>query len=436
MSQEVISMTARDLKRLHLVQQVLERKLRQKEAASLSGCSVRQLQRWMMRVRQDGPQGLIHKLRGKVSNQKLPECLKQKVLMLWQAHYQGFGPTLTQEKLFERNKIRVGRETLRCWLIESKLWIPPRKKHPHRQWRQRKACFGEMLQLDGSHHDWLEGRAPKLVLMALIDDATNRIYARFYDYEGTLPAMDSFLRYARVYGLPQSVYVDRHTTYRSPGKLTIADELSGRERLQSQFERALSELGVSVIFAYSPQAKGRIERLFGILQDRLVKELRLANACSLKEANDFLERYLIRHNHRFSLKAISPTNLHRKLPKPHTLKRILSIRQNRSLKNDNTIQHNGKTYLLKKHSPQTVQVEERLDGKLYLLDKNRLLDYQEIQTRPPQLPKPKPGPLGNRRPHTPDIDHPWRQYDYVQRLKAGKTLEKEDTSKLLKIGHF
>ena len=433
---EVISMTAQETRRLYVIQQVLDRKIKQAKASELLDLSLRHIRRLIRRVRASGASGIIHRLRGKASNRKYAENIKQKVLALTQSRYRDFGPTLLSEKLREEHQYSINRETLRLWLVKAGLWSQKRSSQRHHFWRQRKASFGEMIQMDGSHHDWLEGRAPKLVLMALIDDATNRIYARFYDYEGTLPAMDSFLRYARAYGLPQSVYVDRHTTYRSPGKLTIEDELSGRERLQSQFERALSELGVSVIFAYSPQAKGRIERLFGILQDRLVKELRLANACSLKEANELLKRYLTRHNHRFSLKAIHPTNLHRKLPNPQTLKHILSIRQDRSLRNDNTIQHNGKTYLLKQHSPQTVQVEERLDGKLYLLDKNRLLDYQEIPARMPQPLRLKSRPRGNRRPRTPDTHHPWRQYDYVRRLKAGKTIEKEDTSKLLKIGHF
>ena len=434
---EVISMTVQETRRLYVVQQVLDHKIRQLKASELLNLSLRHIRRLVKRVREAGACGIVHRLRGRTSNRKLPESLRQKVIMLTKGRYRDFGPTLLSEKLCQEHKHRVNRETLRQWLLTAGLWSPKRKTKRHHVWRQRKACFGEMIQMDGSHHDWLESRGPKLVLMALIDDATNRISARFYDYEGTLPAMDSFLRYCRRYGLPQSIYVDRHTTYHSPGKLTLADELSGRERLKSQFERALSELGVSVIFAYSPQAKGRVERLFGILQDRLVKELRLSGACSLKEANNFLERYLTQHNRRFSLSALSPTDLHRKLPNQQTLEHVLSIRKNRSLRNDNTIQHDGKTYLLNtRHCPQTIQTEERLDGKLYLLDKNRLLDYQEVQARPPQPPKPKQGPSGTQRRRTPKTNHPWRQFDYAQRLKAYKTLEKEDTSKLLRIGHF
>ncbi len=168
--------------------------------------------------------------------------------------------------------------------------------------------------------------------MAYIDDATSEVFARFYAYEGTLPAFDSFARYARRYGLPQSVYVDRHTTYRSPGKRTVIDELAGRSRPQSQFERALSELGVQVIPAYSPQAKGRIERLFGTFQDRFIKELRLAGATTREAANRFLEGYLPRYNRQFRRPPRSPVNLHRPCPPAAVVRRALTIRQPRGLR--------------------------------------------------------------------------------------------------------
>ena len=169
-----------------------------------------------------------------------------------------------------------------------------------------------MVQLDGSHHDWLEGRGPKLVLMGYIDDATSTVEARFYDHEGTVPALDSFRCWVQRYGIPCSVYLDKHTTYRSPQIPTVEEQLQGHEQSQSQFQRAMSELGVEVIHAHSPAAKGRIERLFQTLQDRLVKELRLAKASSLAEANQVLERYLSLHNQRFRVLAAQPTDLHRR----------------------------------------------------------------------------------------------------------------------------
>ena len=288
MRQEVMVMTAREAKRLYVVQQVVERTLRQRAAAELLACSVRQLRRWVVRVRQAGPPGIVHQLRGRPSNRRHPVRLQQRVVQLWQTQYRGFGPTLTQEKLAERDHIRVGRETVRRWLRAAGLWSRQRQgRAPHR-WRERKAAAGEMIQMDGSHHDWLEGRGPPLVLMGYIDDATSRVFARFYDYEGTVPALDSFARYVRRYGLPQSLYADRHTTYRAPGTRTVEDELAGRARPQSQFERAVTELGVTLIPAYSPQAKGRVERLFRTFQDRVIKEMRLAQVTTREAANRFL----------------------------------------------------------------------------------------------------------------------------------------------------
>jgi transposase len=437
---EVIVMTGEESRRLYVIQQVIERKIRQRQAAELLGRSVRQVRRLVRRVRQDGPRGIGHRLRGRRSNRRHADTFQQRVVALYRTHYADFGPTLAREKLAERHRLRVGRETLRRWLVAAGAWAGLRQAPRHHQWRERKACCGEMVQVDGSHHDWLEGRGPRLVLMAYIDDATNRVFARFYDYEGTLPALDSFARYARRYGLPQSVYVDRHTTYRALGKRTIQDELAGRARPQSQFERALSELGVQVIPAYSPQAKGRIERLFGTFQDRLVKELRLAGVATREAANRFLEAYLPRHNRQFSRVARSPVDLHRPCPSAHQLRRILTIRQQHVLRNDNTVQHETTTYLLEArwngHRPTTIDAEVRLDGKLYLLTGDQVLRYRQLPARPVVAPPPARPPSRRRARITPAVDHPWRQFERVQRLKAFKNRtvllgRKEDIS----IGH-
>ena len=278
---DIIRMSIREVKRLKVIQEAIERHITQRVAASLIGLSERQTRRLVRAVREEGEEGVIHRLRNRFSNRKTPAEVKAKVLMFYRSKYSGFGPTLATEKLGELDGIKLSDETLRKWLMEVGLWQRRRKRSRHRQWRQRKECFGEMVQLDGSHHDWLEGRGPELVLMAYIDDATNHVLARFYDYEGTIPGMDSFKRYARRYGLPVSIYLDRHTTYlktqntcKSTKKPTEWEEFEKIEPL-SQFERALKELGVDVTHAYSPQAKGRVERLFGVLQDRLIKEMRL-----------------------------------------------------------------------------------------------------------------------------------------------------------------
>jgi hypothetical protein len=210
------------------------------------------------------------------------------VRQLYQEKYQGFGPTLTAEKLGELVGIQVSKESVRAWLMESGQWQQRRKAGAHRHWRERKSCFGEMLQLDGGHRDWFEGRRPKCVLMAYIDDATSRVYGRFYEHEGTVPAMDSFKRYIRKYGIPMSVYMDKHTTYKSTAEPSIEEEMTGIAPL-SEFGRALTELEVDIIHAHSPQAKGRIERLFKTLQDRLVKEMTLRDIAAIEEANRYLD---------------------------------------------------------------------------------------------------------------------------------------------------
>ncbi len=430
MRQEVLAMTAQEAKRLYIVQQVLAHKLRQRPAAALLSCSVRQIKRLVRRVRAVGPCGIIHQLRGQPSNRRHPAALQQRVLRLWQTDYRGFGPTLTQEKLVERDHIRVGRETVRRWLGAAGLWQRQRRgREPHR-WRERKAAWGEMLQMDGSHHDWLEGRGPRLVLMAYIDDATSRVFARFYDYEGTAPALDSFARYVRRDGLPQSLYADRHMTYRSPGKRTIEDELAGRPRPQSQFERAVTALGVTLIPAYSPQAKGRVERLFRTFQDRVIKEMRLAQVTTREAANRFLRGYLPRYNRRFSRVPQSPVNLHRPAPPQVVLTRILAIRETHALRHDNTLRHATKLYLIDgrwpSQRPKSLQVEERLDGKLYLLDGDRVLRYREVRERPLVSP-PRHAPTGSQRRRTPAPDHPWRRFSFAQN-RTVLLSEKEDIS--------
>ena len=288
---DIIMATQEELRSLHVVRKAIDKVITQKEAADTIDLSERQVRRKVKRIRQEGEKGAIHRSRGRPSNRATPDKIKNKVLTLFKNKYPDFGPTLASEKLFERDKIKINDETLRLWLIEESIPYKKRKKRPHRQWRERKHRFGQMIQMDGSDHDWLEGRAPECVFMGYIDDATGNPFGRFYEYEGTIPAMDSFKRYITKYGIPLSLYLDKHTTYKSTKKLTIEDELNNREAL-SQFERALGELSVEVIHANSPQAKGRIERLFNTFQDRLIKELRLAKAKTINEANKVLERFL------------------------------------------------------------------------------------------------------------------------------------------------
>ena len=242
--------------------------------------------------------------------------------------------------------------------------------------------------------------------MGYIDDATNTIYARFYRYEGTIPAMDSFLRYMRKNGLPFSVYVDKHTTYKSPAKQKDRYFFEDAEQL-SQFERAMKELGVEVIHAHSPQAKGRIERLFKTLQDRLVKEMRLSGISSIEEANEFLNGYLVKHNRKFARIPAEKVDMHRKVTQGINLKRILCIKTERTVRNDFTISHNGELYqVMESFSDKKVMVEERLNGKMEIMMGDKSLSYRKIEARPQK--RQKPVLLLRIRPSIPmPADHPY-----------------------------
>jgi len=402
-------MSQKELKRLHIIRKAIDKGIKQREAAEVLGLSQRQIRRLVKRVREESDKGVIHRLRGIKSHRAIGEKIKQKALGLCRGIYTGFNPTFASEKLFERDKIKIGRETLRQWFIAEGIAYEKRKARPHRKWRPRKEHCGEMVQMDGSHHDWFEGRGPKCVLMGYIDDATNQVHARFYEYEGTLPAMDSFKRYILRYGLPMSVYFDRHPTYKSTKKESIEDELLNRQAL-SQFGRALEELGVHFIHAQSAPAKGRVERLFKTFQDRLVKEMRLRGIKSIPAANEFLRTYLPIFNKRFKVEPVAGEDLHRPLVAEAGLDRIFAVRTERALRNDFTVAHEGRLYQVEDNiRSDKVIVEDRLNGKRLITYKGRSLRYHEITQRPKKIQQPrKPS---KPRVYTPAaMDNPWRMF--------------------------
>lgn len=409
--EDMIMVRHGELKRLHVIRKVLEKVIKQGGAAEILSLSGRQIRRIVKRVRREGDRGVIHKSRGRRSNRRISDQTKQKVIRLYRGPYQGFGPTLASEKLLERDGIQISDETLRGWLLETGDWQRVRKKRKHRRWRERKAHYGEMVQMDGSHHGWFEGRGPECVLMGYIDDATGEVFARFYDYEGTMPAMESFKLYIRRHGLALKVYLDKHSTYKSTAKPTIEDELNGVEPL-SEFERALKELGVEVSHAHSPQAKGRIERLFRTFQDRVLKEMRLRGIRTIEEGNQFLEGYLPLYNKRFSVRPREKENFHRPLPKGVDLDAILCIKTERTLRNDFTVAHNRKLYQVEDtiHASK-VMVQDRIDGSMRIYHKDRALRFKEISARP--LRQKKPLVIQKRiNPYTPPTDHPWRSFKF------------------------
>ena len=415
-----VIMSVKELRRVHVLRQTREKKLTQVKAGTLLGLTPRHIRRLLARVAQAGDQGLAHRGRGKPSNRRIPAKVKVNALTLYEKRYGDFGPTLAAEKLVECHGMTISAETMRGWLRGAGIDHFTRRKRPHRSWRERKAHVGELVQLDGSHHDWFEGRGPRCVLMAYIDDASSQVYARFYAYEGTIPAMDSFMRYVRHYGIPLAIYTDKHTTYQSPALPTVDEQLAGVKPL-SQFGRALGELGVELIPAHSPQAKGRVERLFKTVQDRLVKELRLAGVSTLEAANRFLDGYLPIHNRRFTVQPAQAADLHRPRPAHRELDRILCFKTTRCLRKDFTIAHQGRLYQIHEtiRAPH-VLVEEHVNGTLRITHQGRPLGVHTITSRPVKAATVKPLPRA-RQPVMPRPDHPWRKGLWPERTSHAAT---------------
>jgi len=406
--EDIIMVRQKELKRLHVIQKVLEKGIKGVEAAEILCLSSRQIRRILKRVRIEGDKGVIHKSRGRPSNRRIANTIRDKIIRRYRCEYSDFGPTLASEKLLERDQLQVSDETLRLWLLESGDWKKRRKARGHRRWRERKSHCGEMVQMDGSHHDWFEGRGPYCVLMSYIDDATGKVFGRFYEYEGTIPALDSFKRYSQKNGLPISVYLDRHTTYKSTAKASIEDDLNEKVPL-SEFERALRELEVKVIHATSPQAKGRVERLFRTLQDRLVKEMRLRGIRTIEEGNGFLKQYLPVYNRRFSVPPRERDDLHRSLSNGLNLDAFLCIKTERALRNDFTVAHNKKLYQIEERTRASkVMVHEQINGSLKMTYQDRPLRFKEITTRPVTQEK-APVRKRIRKPCIPSSNHPWRK---------------------------
>lgn len=408
MREDILIMSQREVKRLQIIQKVLGRQINQQKAAEILRLTDRQVRRIVKRVREEGEKGITHRLRGREGNRRVDRKIRDKVIEVYRKVYEGFGPRLASEKLLEREKIRVHEETLRLWLLEEGLWKKRKgQKEKKRSWRARKDHYGEMVQMDGSHHDWLEGRGSKLVLMGYIDDATGRVHGKFYDYEGTQPAFDSLKGYVKKNGLPRSIYLDKHSTYKVNKKPQYYKDWPFRDKEElTQFARGCKQLGIELIYANSPQAKGRIERLFETFQDRLVKELRLEGAKTLQEANRVLVRYLPKFNKKFGVAAQRPGNVHRAVLGVD-LDEILSVQSEHVLRNDRTFIHQKQRYqVLDRTRADRIKVYEYLNGRMAVkYGKNRLA-YKPIDDRPVKqktVRRVKP-----RRPYVPPKGSYWR----------------------------
>ena len=377
-----ITMSQRERDRLKLMAPVMKGQRTQREAGRLLGVTERTIRRWQRRLEREGDGGIVHRLRGRASNRRADPAYRREVMEAYREELSGFGPTFAAEKLAERG-LPVAVRTLREWLLAEGLWTRQRKRDKHRSRRARRECFGELVQADGSQHDWLEGRGPAMVLLVLIDDATSKVVARFFPAETTEGYMDLLRRYLRKHGRMLAIYADRDSVF-------FARDAQG-EPVLTQFGRALQELGIELIPAGSPQAKGRVERFNGTAQDRLVKELRLAKATTLEQANEALENtFLPWFNRRCTVQAASPNDAHRPLHPSMNLGAILSIQEHRTVSNDYTIRLDNRIYQLPPPALPglrggQVTVERRLDGALRIRFKGQYLKYKAL---------PLPAPLG------------------------------------------
>jgi transposase len=408
-------MNKREITRLEIMQRLKEKRLTQKEAAGMMGISTRQVKRLWRAYRKKGAQGLVSKRRGKPSNHRLDAGVAQQALDLIKEKYEDFGPTLAHEKLTEEHHLQLSRESVRRIMIEEGVWKPKRAKQPSaHQMRERRACFGELVQIDGSDHDWFEGRGPKCTLLVYIDDATGQLLELWMVPDETFFAYFAASRhYFERYGKPVAFYSDKHGIFRVNQEQTV-----GLGSGLTQFGRAMLDLNIQIICANSPQAKGRVERANQTLQDRLVKELRLRGISDLDHANAFLPEFREDFNQRFAVQPRSTHDAHRPLLKTENLDIIFTDQKTGTISKNLTIQHNKVIYQIQSTRPDytlrkaTVTVCENAHGVVTILYKHEPLPYTifhkpvrqaevvDTKTLDRQLKIPKP----------PAPDHPWRTY--------------------------
>lgn len=387
MTEEHITMSHKELDRLEIIQAVAGKQLKQLEAARQSGLSVRQIKRLVRRYRDEGAAGLVSRRRGRRANNAFADGVRQAVMALVRDHYADFGPTLACEKLAERHDHSLSVETLRQWMIADGLWEPKRRKRARiHQRRPRRPCLGELVQIDGSPHDWFEGRGPRCTLIVFIDDATGRLMAlRFAPAETTRAYMETLAQYLEQHGRPVALYSDKHSIFR----VNHPD----REGDLTQFSRALKTLDIVPIHANSPQAKGRVERANQTLQDRLAKELRLRGIDDLKTANAFLPEFMADYNARFAVAPQSPVDAHR--PVLHSVEEralILCPHHTRKLSKNLSFQFNNREYQVQGQGQgyrlrgAAVTVCQSFDGTVTLLHQGRHLPYRLLAEGEPPIP--------------------------------------------------
>src|SRR5271166_4326618 len=424
METERITLSQRERDRLKVLHEVQQKHLSQVAAAERLKVTDRQVRRMLLRIREHGDGALVHGLRGRPSNRKLAARLEQKILARVRQRYADFGPTLAAEHLAQGGW-SVSR-TLRKWTSKAALWRPRSQRvQAVHVWRERRACFGELVMQDSSPSRWLEERGPACQLIAVIDDATSKFWGRFTEHDSTEENLRTFGGWLQRYGRPWAHYTDKNSIFRTTRRAAIGEQLQG-EGARSQFGRALQDLGIEWIAAHSPQAKGRIERLFETLQDRLVKEMRLAGIDSIAAANHFLERHFLPEwEQRFTVTPRNPRNAHRRLGREHRLEEILSVRVARQVADDHTVSWDGDRWGVPREEicaglrGAKVEIERRLDGSHWLRFRNHYLRLRHC----PQSVRRAVSPSGLRPPvltanqlsrvyKSAPPNHPWRTFQY------------------------
>lgn len=412
---EEIKLTAPERERYDVIRSCIDGDITNKEASVRLELKVRQVQRIKRAVEKNGTKGAVHKSKGETSgNATNKATVKTVVKFLGQKKHQDFGPTFAQEKLADIG-VMIGTETLRSLMIKKDLWKPKPRRGPQvvHEWRERKENFGELVQFDGSYHDWFENDGEEC-LLAAIDDATSRVTkAEFEDNEGVCAVFRFWRAYVEVYGRPVAIYLDKFSTYKVNHKNAVDNP-----EFMTQFERAMEELDIRVICANSPEAKGRVERLFGTLQDRMVKEMRLADVKTRHDANQFVTgEYLPDHNTRFSVLAKNASDMHRPLSDDlrTRLSSIFSIQSRRRVNNDYTIQFKTEWFQLEAtqntsvYKRDEVIVEEWLLGTIHVRLKDVYLKYHKLPERPKPLQIPVIALTTQKLNWKPPVDHPWRK---------------------------
>jgi hypothetical protein len=427
MTQILLAMSQKDIDRHDVLKRLIRHEIKRSYAADLLKLTVRQVTRLKQAVVSFGVKALIHKQRGKPSHNRISEKERTTIIKFLKDKYSDFGPTFAAEKLLKLHKIDRDPKTIRAIQIKEGLFTPRRSKtkDEHRTWRQRRSAYGEMQQFDGSYHDWFEGRGgiDESCLLASIDDATGKLTKlEFAPHEGVFPVFGFWKVYIENNGKPRQIYMDKFSTY----KMNHAAARDNPD-LKTQFGRAMTELHIEPIFANSPQAKGRIERLFDTLQDRLVKELRLANIATIEEANQFLnETFIPSFNEQFSVDPVSRTNLHQPLTERERkrLSSIFSRQEKRTVQNDFTFSFQNQWYQLTEHQPVTickkddVTIEEHLDHTIHIRLRGKELNYVILPERPKKALHPFVIAKSAPQITIPRADHPWRQRIHADAQKA------------------